>query len=734
MDNLVYLPSPPRPLTRWERASAWVRTALSRLPALRRAPAPLGISSGKVARNAEAESEAGSLARSPTVYGATTWRSLTLATYPLIVGEGYGVGRDFSPIDPAKTPWAASLLRLLSMPDPADWSPDALFPAHPGETSLLAQIFADLLSGNAWIAPILSDSGEVIGLSRLHPARVTLERREGAEVWVYRVPGRPDQVYPRRTVAHLRLLSWQASGAGELGTGPGAPLAPLVAAESEALRQTANVVQQGATDVLITGKSPAANEFLKLKKNREEVAAQASEHLAGGTSGRQRVMVVSGDLDVRDLGLKPADLRAPETLLAARSAELMALGVTPIMAGSDAGTYATAIQQLRVQLLNDQGLCYLIEVALLRPLARHFASRAGGRWATKADRVTCRIDLSGHPGQSYLRSEALARAEVLTRLGWTAAQAAEIEGLELPDPEGTPAAPSPSAAPPGALPEEPGAPRRPLGEPAPRLVSILARSGEEARAALWRAAEDRRAPADRDLQHSAQAVLDAERERYTRRAVEALQAAYQGENALRAAYGPINWASIFGDLASAAEGWFNTLLPDWSTTWRAGRDAALEGTGAQAPSPELADDDLDPLRATAEAAAQNSQDRVREIVQTGIDRGAPIAEIQRELQADQIWAPPRALRVARTETVRAETSGQQARYRAAEAAGLTVLQEWVSARDSATREGHRALDGQRRPPGQPWRFPGGPETTGPGLSGDPGEDINCRCTLIPRVE
>jgi len=89
--------------------------------------------------------------------------------------------------------------------------------------------------------------------------------------------------------------------------------------------------------------------------------------------------------------------------------------------------------------------------------------------------------------------------------------------------------------------------------------------------------------------------------------------------------------------------------------------------------------------------------------------------------------------IARTETVRAQSEGTSARYEAAAAAGVQLEQEWLSARDSHVRDSHRALDGQRVPVGATWSIPGGPETRGPGLSGDPGEDINCRCAVSPVV-
>lgn len=413
------------------------------LPILKKTLPKLGITSGRAASARKAEREMQALARSPTVFAGVNAVALSLATYPIRVYRGYGTGADLEPLDPEKYLWAGELLRLLQLPDPADI--DALFPAHPGE-NLISQLVADLkLTGNGFCVVQTDDTGKVIGLQRLHPECMTLERWDGEDYWIFRSVGQY-RVYPRRTVSHMKLLSWQKGGESELGTGAGTPLTPLVEAEAMALEQTAKVVSQGSVDVIVTSKSAISAAYLQNKQNREEVAAQMVESLSGGEDGK-RVMVVPGDFEIRDAGLTPADVRAPELLTASRTAELSALGVVPITVGSEGGTYATAVQQYRVQAVNDEALVGVIETGLLRPLARHFASRAGGRWALRKDQVTCRIDLSGHPGYSFIRGEAIKRMQMLTQMGWTAEQAALAEGLELPKPEGKPQPQSTTPAP-----------------------------------------------------------------------------------------------------------------------------------------------------------------------------------------------------------------------------------------------------------------------------------------------
>lgn len=410
---------------------------LGSIGALRSAPRSMsGFSSRVLGTNQRAEKDLEALSLSPNVFAAVQRRALTYATYPIRVYKGYSIGgKRIQPLDPSTYPWVGSLLRLLQTPDPRDQ--EGLFPANPGET-VLSQMVADLiLTGNAFCAVQSAKNGDIIGLYRLHPRLVQLERRGSEEFWVYRPVGQQVTLYPRRTVSHLRLLSWQANGLGELGTGAGSPLRNLVAAEVTALAQTASVVEQGGADVLVTAKTTAGANFLSNKENRENVAKEASQALMG--EGGRRVFVVGGDLDIKPSGLTPADVRAPELLQAARAAELAAVGVVPVAVGSDAGTYATAVQQYRTQAELDEQIASVLEAGLLRPLARHFARQSGQpRTMLRADEFTARFDLSSHPGYGYLRTEQANRVALWVKLGWSPIQAAEAEGVEMPDPTGQP--------------------------------------------------------------------------------------------------------------------------------------------------------------------------------------------------------------------------------------------------------------------------------------------------------
>lgn len=97
-----------------------------------------------------------------------------------------------------------------------------------------------------------------------------------------------------------------------------------------------------------------------------------------------------------------------------------------------------------------------------------------------------------------------------------------------------------------------------------------------------------------------------------------------------------------------------------------------------------------------------------------------------------------ALRIARTESTAASNLGGM---RAAEEAGYEMQKEWLAATDPRTRRkpddefDHLRMNGKTVPMNETFKFPGGKhgpdELLYPGdPKGQPGNIINCRCTLI----
>lgn len=92
----------------------------------------------------------------------------------------------------------------------------------------------------------------------------------------------------------------------------------------------------------------------------------------------------------------------------------------------------------------------------------------------------------------------------------------------------------------------------------------------------------------------------------------------------------------------------------------------------------------------------------------------------------------RALRIARTEGGRVQSTVRQKAYEEARDKGIDLEKKWLATLDKKTRHSHQELDGQTIPIDDKFIFNGN-EADGPRLFGEPSLDINCRCTTISIV-
>jgi SPP1 gp7 family putative phage head morphogenesis protein len=92
-----------------------------------------------------------------------------------------------------------------------------------------------------------------------------------------------------------------------------------------------------------------------------------------------------------------------------------------------------------------------------------------------------------------------------------------------------------------------------------------------------------------------------------------------------------------------------------------------------------------------------------------------------------------ALRIARTEGGRAQSTAKQRAYKEAQDKGVEIEKQWMSVLDDRTRHNHQILDGQTVDIEEEFTSPSGAKAQGPRLFGNAGDDINCRCTTITIV-
>ena len=88
-----------------------------------------------------------------------------------------------------------------------------------------------------------------------------------------------------------------------------------------------------------------------------------------------------------------------------------------------------------------------------------------------------------------------------------------------------------------------------------------------------------------------------------------------------------------------------------------------------------------------------------------------------------------AVRIARTETVRNNTEGQNAAYNELTEMGVANTKKWIATKDGRTRHNHGNLDGKFAD-SNGYFWIGSDKAKGPGLFDEPKLSINCRCRIV----
>lgn len=129
---------------------------------------------------------------------------------------------------------------------------------------------------------------------------------------------------------------------------------------------------------------------------------------------------------------------------------------------------------------------------------------------------------------------------------------------------------------------------------------------------------------------------------------------------------------------------------------------------------------------------------VRAQVSRGISNGSSWNDIAKTLAERNMKNTPfgtainNAIRIARTEGHRVQTSAKMDAMSEAKKKGADVVKQWDSTLDGRTRTTHRQLDGQIRELDEPFEVEG-MKVDAPGMFGNPAEDCNCRCAVLQRA-
>ena len=122
--------------------------------------------------------------------------------------------------------------------------------------------------------------------------------------------------------------------------------------------------------------------------------------------------------------------------------------------------------------------------------------------------------------------------------------------------------------------------------------------------------------------------------------------------------------------------------------------------------------------------------QIRGQVSRSIATGMSYAQAAKRLENYTRIGYNKAIRIARTEGHRVQTTAAMDACHKAKERGADVLKQWDATLDDATRESHRQVDGEIRELDASFSngldFPGDP-------AGGAGEVVNCRCALLQRA-
>jgi HK97 family phage portal protein len=124
---------------------------------------------------------------------------------------------------------------------------------------------------------------------------------------------------------------------------------------------------------------------------------------------------------------------------------------------------------------------------------------------------------------------------------------------------------------------------------------------------------------------------------------------------------------------------------------------------------------------------ETTKDKLRETLIEGVRDGEGYKDLAGRVEdvfgEISDW---RAETIARTETLRSANFGT---YEAQTMSGLVQIRQWVATRDDRVRDEHLALDGKQSAIDEPFEV-GSYSAMMPCDFGEPGMDINCRCTTV----
>lgn len=238
-------------------------------------------------------------------------------------------------------------------------------------------------------------------------------------------------------------------------------------------------------------------------------------------------------------------------------------------------------------------------------------------------------------------------------------------------------------------------------------------------------------PAERIIQKATrQYLLDASR-RYKKRI---------RKNVVKGTKGIVDLGELQG-MEEESRQIFNTIGGAFQRVWRLNGDSTLDQifqiAGIQKPLDlNFGSQDLlvELSEELSKQISRTTANAVTRSIQNSLINGESITQIADNIDQIAAFGVGRSMNIARTEATKAlNRSAVEAYRQASQETGLTIEKEWLAVQDGNTRPSHGDLDGVKVGIDELFEIDGYTALS-PGDFGEPEEDCNCRCTVIPVVK
>ena len=263
---------------------------------------------------------------------------------------------------------------------------------------------------------------------------------------------------------------------------------------------------------------------------------------------------------------------------------------------------------------------------------------------------------------------------------------------------------------------------------------------KEVRGMVWRSwVEKAQKPAEKAIQRSMYDYFRGAKKRYMDRVEQYVQTgrSYTPQEIKSV----VSWSELLA-VAEETRILQKTLGRQWVAVWSLSGNDALNEVYKSAGRTLPLDLTFGSREAAVEASdftsmniTQTTAKRMQAIIEQGLLDGDSINEITQSIFNSTSFDIKRSRAIARTESTKAINLASVQAYNTAMQDGINIRKEWLSARDDLVRETHQELDGQIVGVNEVFVVPStGQQSTSPSMFGDPAEDVNCRCTVLPIVE